>query len=47
MDLKVNNPIVIVHIQYTKMVLDYDIWHNQKLSYGILIEFWKKINLFI
>ncbi len=26
-----------------KMVLDYDTWHYQKLSCGILIEFWKQI----
>jgi hypothetical protein len=25
------------------MVLDYDVWHNQKLPCGILIEFWKHI----
>jgi hypothetical protein len=25
------------------MVLDCDTWHNQKLSYDILIDFWKKL----
>jgi len=36
--------IFIVHYDYSfYMVLDYDMWHNQKLPHGILIEFWKLI----
>ncbi len=36
--------ISIVHYDYLFwMVLDYVMWHNQKLSHGILIEFWKQI----
>ncbi len=36
--------ISIIHYDYLFwMVFDYDMWHNQKLPHGILIEFWKQI----
>jgi hypothetical protein len=40
--------ISIIHYDYSFfMVLDYDMWHNQKLSGGILIEVWKQIYIYI
>jgi hypothetical protein len=31
----------MIHYDYSLlMVLDYDMWHNQKLPHGIFIEFW-------
>jgi hypothetical protein len=40
--------ISIVHYDYSfKMLLDYDMWHNQKLPHGILIEFWKNKYIYV
>jgi hypothetical protein len=36
--------ILAIHYEHSfKMILDYDMWHNQNLPCGILIIFWKKI----
>ncbi len=40
--------ISIIHYDYLfQMVLDYDMWHNQKLPRVILIEIWKYIYIYI
>jgi len=40
--------ISIVHYDYSFwMLLDYDMWHNQKLPHGKIIEFWKQIYIYI